>query len=92
MTETEKQIPRRLLVPMCTRCGEPQGAADCGNGTHRCRRCNEDLYTRRPRSYAEMEGLIDRSLPVVTGPPRQRRLLRSARDRIRRIGVKLGIR
>lgn len=49
----------RLMVRMCPRCGydgaEMQGEA--GRRRYECPLCRGDLYTRPPRSYAEMEGL-----------------------------------
>lgn len=46
---------------MCPCCGhrglELQGAS--GQRALRCERCGGDLYTRPPRSYAEMEGIPD---------------------------------
>ncbi len=37
----------------------------------RCPRCAQDLYTRPPRSYAELEGLITPALPARLPPPRR---------------------
>ncbi len=49
----------RVMVRMCPRCGydgaEMQGEA--GRQRYECPSCRGDLYTRPPRSYAEMEGL-----------------------------------
>ena len=54
-------LSRRLTRRTCLECGhqgrELQGQA--GLTTLSCPRCGADLYTRPPRSYAEMEGLVD---------------------------------
>lgn len=59
---------------MCLRCGfsgqRLQG--DAGLALHRCPNCSEDLYTRPPRSYAELEGLVapDAQLIPIAAPHR----------------------
>lgn len=54
-------LSKRLTRRTCLHCGhqgrELQGAA--GVMTIRCPKCNADLYARPPRSYAEMEGLVE---------------------------------
>lgn len=56
-------LSRRLTRRTCLVCGHQgrrlQGPA--GLTATRCPHCNADLYARPPRSYAEMEGLVDDS-------------------------------
>ncbi len=59
-------LSRRMTRRTCLVCGHQgrrlQGPA--GLTATRCPHCNADLYARPPRSYAEMEGLVDVS-PVA---------------------------
>ncbi len=59
-------LSRRLTRRTCLVCGH-QGRrlqGPTGLTATRCPHCNADLYARPPRSYAEMEGLVDVS-PVA---------------------------
>lgn len=60
-------INRDLYVRRCVVCGY-DGALLRGGMAERCARCGCDLTFRRPRSYAEMEGLIGE--PLILDEPR----------------------
>ena len=92
MVRVEREIPPRLLVPMCPKCGGTRIGRDNGITHIRCRRCGHDLYTDRPRSYAEMEGLVRTLEPRFHTEARRNRLLTIARAGFARLRVKLGIR
>lgn len=92
MIGVESEIPPRLLVPMCPRCGTTRVFRENGDPRIRCRRCKLDLYTDRPRSYAEMEGLVEDGSTVVSEPPVRQGLVCFARKSLSRLRVKLGIR
>ncbi|MEO1584615.1 MAG: hypothetical protein AAFR96_08595 [Planctomycetota bacterium] len=80
MIGVERDVPARLLVPMCPGCGEQRVIRNDGRPRIRCQRCGTDLYTHRPRSYAEMEGLASSHAdhpPQTTG--RHSRLITLAR-------------
>lgn len=57
------ELPARLQARACLRCGYrgPELQGDLGERTYTCPACTEDLYTRPPRSYAELEGLDEAS-------------------------------
>ncbi len=92
MVGLEREIPARLLVPMCPRCGDTRVSRDDGNPRIRCRRCGHDLYTDRPRSYAAMEGLIVETEPEHADRSGRKGLFAYARAGLTRLRVKLGIR
>lgn len=56
---------------MCLGCGFDGRGLQTGHAepAWKCPRCGADLYSRPPRSYAEMEGLDDEG-PLSTGPRR----------------------
>ncbi len=84
-----------MLVPMCPRCGDTRVLSDRGLTRLRCKRCRHDLYTDRPRSYAEMEGLVPASEGNATIDPQSGQamgLVRFVRAGLGRLRVKLGIR
>ncbi len=57
-----RTIEPRHLAPLCVCCGlNLRGAA----GDDSCPRCGTDFEARPPRSYAEMEGLMDAEEPPV---------------------------
>lgn len=56
-------IQARHLTPRCLDCGT---ACRHGAARQRCAGCGRDLQDRAPRSYAEMEGLIEQ--PVDPAP------------------------
>jgi hypothetical protein len=56
-------LDRRLLARQCVACGY-DGAMLRGGSAPRCARCGCDLRVRRPRSYAEMEGLLGESATI----------------------------
>lgn len=58
---------------MCLGCGFDGRGLQSGGAepTWKCPKCGADLYSRPPRSYAEMEGLDD-ELAGVPGPRRVR--------------------
>lgn len=94
MIETDREIPARMLVPMCPGCGDTRVVSDDGTQRYRCRRCGHDLYTDRPRSYAAMEGLLPDAgrPPMPVGTPCRKGLFARARAGILSLRVKLGIR
>ena len=92
MVGLEREIPARLLVPMCPGCGETRVVHADGDPRLRCPRCRLDLYTHRPRSYAEMEGLVDAEAVDVPMHPGSAGMLRRARTWFGLLRVKLGIR
>lgn len=59
MGVARSEVPTRLRRKVCLDCGyrgrELQGLR--GESTFICPRCLADLYSRPPRTYAEMEGL-----------------------------------
>jgi hypothetical protein len=57
------ELPARLQARACLRCGYrgPELQGDQGERTYTCPACAEDLYTRPPRSYVELEGLDEAS-------------------------------
>jgi hypothetical protein len=59
-----RTIERHLLRPMCVACGY-DGALLRAGQVERCPRCRCNLGLRPARSYAEMEGLLDRSVALV---------------------------
>jgi hypothetical protein len=65
-----------LFVRRCVCCGYESRALDDGAA---CIRCGCDLTERPPRSYAEMEGLLDAPAPRLPhGPPEARWLENAA--------------
>jgi hypothetical protein len=66
MPLAQQEVPARLRQRFCLVCGYdgPELQGDGGDETYRCPACDADLYTRPPRSYAELEGL-DVGSPVV---------------------------
>lgn len=85
----------RLDERLCLSCGYrgPDLQGWRGMAALRCPDCGEDLYSRPPRSYREMEGLTDESEPSAEVPPPvtlpplswPRRLLRRAASLARRV-------
>jgi hypothetical protein len=78
-----RTFDRHLLTRRCVRCGY-DGANVNRSHTGRCPRCGCDLTKRRPRSYAEMEGLLGSPTLIhgtaeereVAAPPRSVRTQR----------------
>lgn len=57
-------VRRHHLAPRCLACGhEAHAAGPC------CQACGTDLLERPPRSYAEMEGLVDAGEPEIPSDP-----------------------
>ena len=90
MAHVRSAISADLLKRMCPECGfRGRGLqGDRGLFIVECPSCGGDLYSRRARSYAEMEGLLEPGAcedasPVleipVAGPP-------AAPDRVERVG------
>jgi hypothetical protein len=59
-------IQHRHLVPRCLDCGREQ---DARRTPETCTGCGADLQDRPPRSYAEMEGLVELELPACQPDP-----------------------
>src|SRR5437868_5098757 len=59
MRAVHSNLPERLLVRECLRCGYGGTELQAEHPEHPlvCPACGEDLYARPPRSYAELEGL-----------------------------------
>lgn len=77
-TGTERR--EGLYQQRCVRCGYVSGELQATRTSEgvlvasallRCPRCDQDLYTRPARSYAEMEGFVERALPPSGPPPRR---------------------
>ena len=59
MRAVRTHAPERLQVRSCLRCGYrgPELQSDRVEGYLLCPSCGEDLCSRPPRSYSELEGL-----------------------------------
>ncbi|MEX2219298.1 MAG: hypothetical protein WD749_11145 [Phycisphaerales bacterium] len=59
MRAVRSSLPYRYQVRACLRCGYggPEVQPDQPEPAFVCPCCGEDLYSRPPRSYAELEGL-----------------------------------
>ncbi len=60
----------RLDERMCLACGYrgPDLQGDRAAGVLRCPDCGEDLYSRPPRSYRELEGFGEEGVRVCPSP------------------------
>jgi len=59
-------IQARHLARRCVQCGSQHPASVL---RHECVHCGCDLVERPPRSYAEMEGLVEVVAPAVAEDP-----------------------
>lgn len=58
LRDTTRGIELRHRLVRCVQCGTRSDGLDA-LGAERCPRCGCDLQARPPRSYAEMEGLLE---------------------------------
>ncbi|MCA9312282.1 MAG: hypothetical protein KDA21_13795 [Phycisphaerales bacterium] len=67
--QLREALPSRLTKKTCLSCGYHGRAlqGERGLSVYQCPACDADLYARPPRSYAEMEGLLESDVPVPSG-------------------------
>lgn len=70
MPLVRRSFPSRIDARMCLSCGYRGEELQSPIGDIvRCPECGEDLYSRPPRSYAELEGFADPEDPPAVRTP-----------------------
>jgi predicted RNA-binding Zn-ribbon protein involved in translation (DUF1610 family) len=74
MRATRPALSSRVHRKVCLACGYDGNAIQGhrAESTYACPNCGEDLYARPPRSYAELEGLDEDSVPIPPAADRFR--------------------